>query len=242
MPKGPTLDQLRAALEAQAALLLPALEQDRSAPSRCAGWTVGDLDRHLGAITIGLVRTLAAPAPARPDTDIAGWAAAQPALAPLIDEDARSGPWLVESLPAFLDALSTADPDRVVQQRTGAHRLTDAALFRVVELVAHGRDLPEPVQPDGGALKLAVRALAEVLAAKAPGRSVEVRIPPYAAVQCVEGPRHTRGNPPNVAECEPVAFVELCVGRLSWADAVADGRVRATGARADLSAQLPLLA
>ena len=90
-------------------------------------------------------------------------------------------------------------------------------------------------------LALAVRGLAEQLAQAAPGQHVEARIPPYAAVQCVEGPRHTRGTPPNVVEADPVAFVELCTGRLAWADARADGRVRTWGDRADLSPWLPLL-
>jgi hypothetical protein len=90
-------------------------------------------------------------------------------------------------------------------------------------------------------LALAVRGLAEQLAATAPGRHVEARIPPYSAVQCVEGPRHTRGTPPNVVEAEPVAWVQLCTGRLAWADAVRDGRVKTWGDRADLSPWLPLL-
>jgi hypothetical protein len=91
-------------------------------------------------------------------------------------------------------------------------------------------------------LALAVRGLAERLAELAPGHHVEARIPPYAAVQCVEGPRHTRGTPPNVVEVEPVAFIELCAGSVRWADAVRDGRVKTWGDRADLSPWLPLLA
>ncbi len=90
-------------------------------------------------------------------------------------------------------------------------------------------------------LALAVRGLAEQLADAAPGHHVEARIPPYSAVQCVEGPRHTRGTPPNVVEAEPLAFVELCSGRRAWADAVRDGRVRTWGDRADLSPWLPLV-
>jgi hypothetical protein len=124
---------------------------------------------------------------------------------------------------------------------------TDAAgaapqelLDRLVALVLAGLDQRPPVAPDRGALRLVVKALADRLAAAAPGRHVEARVPPYAAVQCVEGPRHTRGTPPNVVEADPVAFVELCTGRLSWADAAADGRVRTWGDRADLSPYLPL--
>lgn len=94
-----------------------------------------------------------------------------------------------------------------------------------------------PPRPD---LALAVRGLAERLAERAPGHHVELRVPPFAAVQCVEGPRHTRGTPPNVVEADPVAFVALCTGRLAWAAATADGRVRTWGDRADLSAWLPL--
>jgi hypothetical protein len=90
-------------------------------------------------------------------------------------------------------------------------------------------------------LALAVRGLLAELAIAAPGRHVECRVPPYAAVQCVQGPRHTRGTPPNVVEAEPVTFVQLCAGRLAWADAVRDGRVKTWGDRADLSPWLPLL-
>jgi hypothetical protein len=100
--------------------------------------------------------------------------------------------------------------------------------------------LDDGAAPARADLALAVRGLAERLAERAPGRHVEVRVPPFTAVQCVEGPRHTRGTPPNVVEAEPLAFVLLCAGRLPWADAVADGRVRTWGDRADLRAWLPL--
>jgi hypothetical protein len=79
-----------------------------------------------------------------------------------------------------------------------------------------------------------------VLADLVPGRAVEVRVPPYAAVQCVAGPRHTRGTPPNVVEMDAVTWVSLAAGRLAWAQAVADGRIRASGPRADISGCLPL--
>ncbi|GII32615.1 sterol carrier family protein [Planotetraspora mira] len=91
------------------------------------------------------------------------------------------------------------------------------------------------------AARFAVRNLLERLAARAPGRTVEVRVPPYAAVQCVEGPRHTRGTPPNVIETDPVTWLELATGGLSWPDAVAAGKVSASGSRADLSEHLPLM-
>lgn len=94
-------------------------------------------------------------------------------------------------------------------------------------------------RPD--ALRAAVTYLLDLLAADAPGHAVEVRVPPYAAVQCVAGPRHTRGTPPNVVEMDPVTWVLLAVGRLPWDGAVAAGRVSASGPRADLSGLLPLL-
>jgi hypothetical protein len=79
-----------------------------------------------------------------------------------------------------------------------------------------------------------------LLEALAPGRSVEVRVPPFGAVQCVAGPRHTRGTPPNVVETDALTWVMLATGRTEWPDAVADGAVRASGPRADLSQYLPL--
>lgn len=86
----------------------------------------------------------------------------------------------------------------------------------------------------------AVRFTLEELAARAPGGSVEVRVPPYGAAQCVEGAHHTRGTPPNVVETDPDTWLCLVVGDLAWAEATASGRVSASGARADLARWLPL--
>ncbi|WP_394347543.1 MULTISPECIES: sterol carrier family protein [unclassified Micromonospora] len=100
--------------------------------------------------------------------------------------------------------------------------------------------LDEGRAPERPVLRAAVRALLATLAERAPGRSVEVRVPPYGAVQCVPGPRHTRGTPPNTVEMDPQTWVLLATGRLDWEWVVTEGRVRASGARADLSAYLPL--
>ena len=89
-------------------------------------------------------------------------------------------------------------------------------------------------------LATAVRYTLEELGTRAPGRSVEVRVPPYGAVQCFEGPRHTRGTPPNVVETDAQTWLALAAGRLTWDDAEDSGRVRASGRRADLAAHLPL--
>jgi hypothetical protein len=94
--------------------------------------------------------------------------------------------------------------------------------------------------PVRDAARFAVRHLLDLLAARAPGRTVEVRVPPYAAVQCVAGPRHTRGTPPNVIETDPATWLRLATGQISWADAMATGKISASGSRADLSDHLPL--
>lgn len=86
----------------------------------------------------------------------------------------------------------------------------------------------------------AVRYALEELGSRAPGNSVEVRVPPLGVVQCIEGPRHTRGTPPNVVETDADTWLALVTGALSWTDAVAAGRVSASGQRADLSGVLPL--
>ncbi|MEU4777536.1 sterol carrier family protein [Micromonospora sp. NPDC023633] len=100
--------------------------------------------------------------------------------------------------------------------------------------------LDEGHTPERPVLREAVRALLTVLAERAPGRSVEVRVPPYGAVQCVSGPRHTRGTPANVVEMAPETWLAVATGRLEWADAITQGRVQVSGIRADLSAHLPL--
>ncbi|WP_345801127.1 sterol carrier family protein [Microbacterium sp. AZCO] len=86
----------------------------------------------------------------------------------------------------------------------------------------------------------AVRYLLQLLAEKAPGNSVEVRVPPFGAVQAVEGPRHTRGTPPNVVETDPDTWIALATGAEQWRDAAAAGRISASGVRSDLSDLLPL--
>jgi hypothetical protein len=101
--------------------------------------------------------------------------------------------------------------------------------------------LDSPDGPTRELLRDAVRALLSQLAAKAPGKTVEVRVPPYGAVQCVAGPRHTRGTPPNVIETDPVTFLKLAAGRLEFAAGVRAGLVTASGTRADLSGLLPLV-
>ena len=98
----------------------------------------------------------------------------------------------------------------------------------------------EGEQPPRAVVGVAVKTTARWLAQHVPGRSVELRVPPHVAVQCIEGPRHTRGTPPNVVETDAATWLRLATGALSWADAVAAGKVSASGNRADLSPHLPL--
>jgi hypothetical protein len=102
------------------------------------------------------------------------------------------------------------------------------------------RALDAGTAPEAEAQRAAARYLLYLLAARHPGRVLEVRIPPVAAVQCLPGPVHSRGTPPNVVETDPVTWIRLATGRLGWADAVGSGAVHASGPRADLAAYLPL--
>lgn len=79
-----------------------------------------------------------------------------------------------------------------------------------------------------------------LLVERYPGRAIEVRVPPYAAVQCGDGPKHTRGTPPNIIEMKAETWLQLVNGTVAWADAYADGLISASGVRADLSHLLPL--
>ena len=100
---------------------------------------------------------------------------------------------------------------------------------------------PAPVAVDRQVLATAVRFALEELGARAPGRSVEVRVPPLGVVQCVEGSTHRRGTPPAVVEMDAATWLALATGRLTWGDAVGAGSVQASGQRADLAPHLPLV-
>jgi hypothetical protein len=98
----------------------------------------------------------------------------------------------------------------------------------------------ESITESDPAFVMAVRYLLEELAEVAPGNSVEVRVPPLGATQCIEGPRHTRGTPPNVVEISPKVWFDLALGNLTWGQALAEHRVSASGVRATLAEVLPL--
>lgn len=98
----------------------------------------------------------------------------------------------------------------------------------------------DPAAADREVLAVAVRFTLGELAAAYPGHAVEVRVPPFGAVQCMDGVRHRRGTPPNVVETDAATWLRLATGRLAWVDAVAAAVVAASGDRADLSALLPV--
>jgi hypothetical protein len=124
----------------------------------------------------------------------------------------------------------------VVARRTIEDSEGRAALASVLAATA----ADEAPSVDRATLRTAVRWTLQLLAQRAPGHAVEVRVPPLAAIQAVAGPRHRRGTPSAVVEMEPDTWLALATGSLAWDHACAAGRVRASGERADLSPWLPV--
>jgi uncharacterized protein (TIGR03083 family) len=245
--------RIRPALSAQWQALrsyVAGLEPSRlAAPSSLPAWTVNELIAHIADGIAAVTERLDRPAPARAEVTITDWARGCEPKAPGLAADARELAATVDprelldrevgAAEAALDRVT--DPQRTVWSMTGGFRLGDYLITRVVEAVVHGDDLDRDFPHNRAALGICVRALADVLATTVPGSSVELRIPPFAAVQCVPGPRHTRGTPPGVVELDPLTWVRLATGRAQWADAVAAGRLRASGERTDLTRFLPIL-
>lgn len=219
-------------------------------PSVLPGWDVRMLLGHLVVTVSGAVDVLGTRAPGAA-TPVAEYVRRY--RRDVADLEERTRATTGDRPPAeLLAALSAADPvaaasgvapATVLAAPRGPIRADDWLGTRVVELVVHAddlsRSLPERAQVGlaRNALAAATRLLAEILAAQAPGRSVELRVPPFVAVQAIAGPRHTRGTPPNVVETDPLTWVRLATGRIAWADAP----VNASGQRADLSGYLPVL-
>lgn len=241
------------ALVAEAVAALP--EEAFALPTRLGTWTVAELVAHLASTLDAVPRALAKPPPAEPEVDMLAYLGAMRGVSDAVaqravDNAAGVAPGdlrarVADALAATEEALADADPARLVLVRLGAVPLGDFLVTRCVEGVVHGLDLAAatgtPQPPDPTALKVVVRAFAALLEQVAPGRALEVRVPGHVAVQCLGGPRHTRGTPPNLAEADPVAFVEVSAGRLSWGNAVARGQIRASGKRSDLTEHLPLI-
>ncbi|UUU23284.1 maleylpyruvate isomerase family mycothiol-dependent enzyme [Streptomyces sp. DSM 40750] len=223
-------------------------------PTRLGEWTVRDLAAHITMAVESVSRALGRDEPAKAELGPLDYASATATYAGAVAEGSHH---LAEANPDLValyagvgqridDALAATPQDRVVDTRAGGMMLDDYLLTRTIELVVHTDDLNAAVPGldipyDRHALATCVRLLADTLAARAPGGSTEVRIPPYAVVQCVEGPRHTRGTPPNVVETDPLTWIRLATGRLEWATALDEAKVGASGERADLSGLLPLM-
>lgn len=258
-----TASSLVGALEAQWSILtgaIAAVAPDRwEQPSVLPAWTVADLCGHLIRSASSLDSLGAAPA-ATQAQPVAAYVAQYEAARPDVAAEARVA--AAHRSPAELAEIVAVAADAQVAQlgelsrRPGAERLivvgargplrlADFVATRLIEVVVHTDDLARSVGAEGvlerTALAAVCRTLAGILADRHPGHTVEVRVPPFAAVQCVEGPRHTRGTPPNVVETDPLSWLRLAAGRLPWSDLVRDGRVRASGDRSDISALLPLL-
>ncbi|WP_407551717.1 sterol carrier family protein [Streptomyces sp. Pv4-95] len=222
-------------------------------PVPSGGGTAGEQAVRAALALEDVCRSLGQPEPPRQEIALADWPAAsagsqgdgveevvpEPAdpseLAVLLD---RAAAWYAELVPAAPDG-------RLLATGAGAMRLDDALVTCCVRLVlltdglarATGQDIPF----DRQALATTTRLLADALAHKAPGNSVEVRVPPFAVVQCVEGPKHTRGTPPNVVETDPLTWLRLATGRTTWSAALDAAAVSASGERADIGGYLPVL-
>lgn len=225
-------------------------------PSVLPGWDLRTLTAHLVLIVAAMLPWLDRPSPRRALSgsqyvlQYRGSAAAIADATLAIAAD-RSAHELIDDLAgaraAALAALPRYRPGDVIDAARGPITIGDWVATRLVDVVMHADDLacsvpagrPAPIVP--GALRRVARLLAQMLAERAPGRAVELRVPPVVAIQIVGGLTHTRGTPPNVVETDPLTWLRLASGRIAFDEAAADGTLRASGSRADLSTLLPLL-
>ncbi|MDJ0384256.1 maleylpyruvate isomerase family mycothiol-dependent enzyme [Streptomyces sp. G-G2] len=248
--------RIRAAVTAQFGHVADAVRglsaEQLARPTHLGDWSVGELAAHIAWIADSLAGGLARPPAAKAVLSAVEWPFATAPLAGRIADAAAETlggaplPELYErAAHRMAGALADHRDDRVLDLWIGAMALGDFLVTRTVELVVHTDDLNRAagleIQVERQALAACVRLLADALAEKAPGGSVEVRIPPFAVVQCVAGPRHTRGTPPNVVETDPLTWIRLATGRTGWAGELARARVSASGERADLATLLPLM-
>jgi len=231
-------------------------DEEWLAPSVLAAWRVADLVAHLELVAASVITAAEEPTAVKGLT-IADYLARYGEVAASIDARTRdrgargrsdilcSLDQLGEAAAQVFASLRMAD-DPVVTARRGPIKWSSFVATRCIELTVHADDLSRSVSGGRGpqlkkaCLNASARALTRVLAERSPGHSVEVRVPPVAAVQCVPGPRHTRGTPSAVVELDPISFVRLAAGRISWLAAVDQGMVTASGQRADLTEWLPL--
>ncbi|MET8473943.1 sterol carrier family protein [Streptomyces sp. NPDC006422] len=257
-PRTYNLDKTRTAVLTQFGAVRKAVEsltpEQLAAPTRLGDWTVRELAAHITMAAGAVARGLAAAGPGKAELRPQDWPMTSAPYAEDIDAYVRGlaadhdlATLYAEAAQGLERALAEHSGDALVANRTGHMTLADYLVTRTVELIVHTDDLNAAlpgldIPYDRQALAACARILADALATKAPGASTEVRIPPYAVVQCVEGPRHTRGTPPNVVETDPLTWIRLATGRTSWSTAVGEALVSASGERADLAGLLPIMA
>ncbi|MFI6943849.1 sterol carrier family protein [Streptomyces sp. NPDC050418] len=258
-PRPRTYDpaKTRAAVFAQFAHVREAVRgltgEQLARPTDLAPWSVRELAAHIGMAMYAVVRALEAEEPRKAELGLDRYAGSSAPYAGAIAETVQAlaeehpdlDAWYGEIEERIRTLLDAAPAGRLVRMRVGAMSLDDFMVTRTVELIVHTDDLNRAAGIDiplhRHALATCTRFLADALASNAPGASTEVRIPPYAVVQCIEGPRHTRGTPPNVVETDPLTWVRLATGRTAWSEALDAAKVSASGERADLSGLLPVL-
>ncbi|WP_407989113.1 sterol carrier family protein [Kitasatospora sp. CMC57] len=230
-------------------------------PTRLGDWNLRQLIAHLGFCLDWLPRHLEQPVPDGAPLSLVQWVGVTRTAAAAIDaavqehaegafagspaEVAEEFDRACDLLLATLERPEVVDPARRFVIRFGPILLTDFLVTRLVETVVHADDLAAALDladfpHDRQALAAVTRLLADAFADQVPGGAVELRVPPYAVVQAVPGPRHTRGTPPNVVETDPLTWIRLATGRTSWADVV-DTAVHASGERSELGEYLPIM-
>lgn len=253
----PSHDDALAGARAQFALLADAVaglaDTDFAKPTKLHGWDVAALVAHVAGNASTITDRVARGTTDAPENDVLGYLSGMSADADdvqrrAVDTAAGKKPKeLRADVAAGAEALAKVDAPLTltIPGYNGTLSLGDYLVTRCVEGVVHGCDLRYatgvPAAPDPTALKVAVRILAALVERAVPGKAVEVRVPGHVAFQCISGPKHTRGTPGNVVECDPVAFVEVASGRRTWNDAVSTGSIRGSGGRADLSEWLPVI-
>ncbi|NKI40871.1 maleylpyruvate isomerase family mycothiol-dependent enzyme [Streptomyces physcomitrii] len=228
-------------------------EEQLDAPTHLDGWAVRDLAAHVSIAVRAVSAAIDLPEPPKAELALLDAPFVTASLAEAVAEGSRALAAAERDLASFgakvaaklAEDLAATPDDRRLTTRLGTIELLPFLVTRTVELTVHTDDLNRAtgldIPVDREALAACTRMLADALAVKAPGGSTEVRVPPFAVVQCVEGPRHTRGTPPNVVETDPLTWVRLATGRTTWAEAHSAAKISASGERSDLSALLPLM-